>query len=564
MRQVEGPTLRGRPGARFRRSPRARHRGVDRPRDDAALTHRPQAGRRAGGRPRRARAGRPRPAHERRAARRAVHRGRRPARRRVRRLVRAVPAFDRARCRRGGTGRTPSRHAGGRRSTGWPTSPTSASTSSTSRRSTRSARRTARARTTPSPPAPDDVGSPWAIGAADGGHDAVHPQLGTHDDVAALVAAATDVGLEVALDIAFQCSPDHPWVADPPRLVPRPPRRVHRLRREPAEALPGHRPAGLRHAGVVVAVGRRWPRRSASGAASACASFRVDNPHTKPLAFWEWAIAELKRERPRADLPRRGLRPPGADARAVARRLHPVVHPLPVAARAVAAARLLHDDARAARRSSTSAGAAWPNTPDILTAELQQGFRQVFLARLVLAATLNATVRACTARRSSCCRTPPCARAARSTSTARSTSCARGASTTRRRCAPEIRLVNEIRRTHRALHHDRSLRVPRQRRRARRRLQQDRARVAGAGRRRRRSAAVGRSDPRGRQHRLRQRARHDHPPRPARPRPGRRPGDRRPRPPHRADATGGTAGTTTSASTRGSSRRTCSPCAPRR
>ncbi|MCU1504082.1 MAG: alpha,4-glucan:maltose-phosphate maltosyltransferase, partial [Ilumatobacteraceae bacterium] len=141
---------------------------------------------------------------------------------------------------------------------------------------------------------PDDVGSPWAIGAAEGGHDAVHPLLGTHEDVAALVAAAHDLGVEIALDIAFQCSPDHPWVVTHTdwfhvrpdgsiAYAENPPKRYQDI--VPlAFDTPEWWPLWQALADVV----RTWMRLGVR-------TFRVDNPHTKPLAFWEWAIAELKR-----------------------------------------------------------------------------------------------------------------------------------------------------------------------------------------------------------------------------------------------------------------------------
>ena len=95
-------------------------------------------------------------------------------------------------------------------------------------------------------PGPDDTGSPWAIGSKDGGHDAIHPDLGTIEDFDAFVARAGELGLEVALDLALQAAPDHPWVADQPGVVHHPRRRVDRLRREPAEEVPGHLPDQLR------------------------------------------------------------------------------------------------------------------------------------------------------------------------------------------------------------------------------------------------------------------------------------------------------------------------------
>ena len=93
---------------------------------------------------------------------------------------------------------------------------------------------------------PGDVGSPWAIGSAEGGHDAIHPELGDFDDFDAFVARAKDLGMEVALDFALQAAPDHPWVRRAPRVVHRAPRRLDRLRGEPAEEVPGHLPDQLR------------------------------------------------------------------------------------------------------------------------------------------------------------------------------------------------------------------------------------------------------------------------------------------------------------------------------
>ena len=169
---------------------------------------------------------------------------RRPGARALRLLVRVLPALRgrlRRRRRRGRLRHLPDRRQAARRA-----SPRWASTSSTCRRSTRSARSTARAPTTPCTPVRDDVGSPWAIGSDEGGHDAVHPDLGTLDDFDAFVARADALGLEVALDLALQAAPDHPWVTDAPGVVHHPRRRHDRLRREPAEEVPGHLPDQLR------------------------------------------------------------------------------------------------------------------------------------------------------------------------------------------------------------------------------------------------------------------------------------------------------------------------------
>ena len=104
----------------------------------------------------------------------------------------------------------------------------------------------ARARTTPSTAGPDDPGVPYAIGSAEGGHDAIEPGLGTLDDFRAFVARAGALGMEIALDVALQASPDHPWAQRAPGVVHHPSRRHHPLRREPAQEVPGYLPAQFR------------------------------------------------------------------------------------------------------------------------------------------------------------------------------------------------------------------------------------------------------------------------------------------------------------------------------
>ena len=143
----------------------------------------------------------------------------------------------------------------------------------------------------------DDPGSPWAIGAAEGGHDAVHPELGTIDDFDRLVARARELGIEIALDFALQCSPDHPWLREHPdwfawrpdgsiKYAENPPKRYQdivnfRFDGPDAEAL------WLALLDVV----RHWIGHGVR-------VFRVDNPHTKPFAFWEWLIAAVHAESP--------------------------------------------------------------------------------------------------------------------------------------------------------------------------------------------------------------------------------------------------------------------------
>lgn len=144
---------------------------------------------------------------------------------------------------------------------------------------------------------PEDPGSPYAIGAEEGGHDAIHPELGSFEDFARLVSAAREQGLEIALDFAIQCSPDHPWIKEHPewfdwrpdgtiKYAENPPKKyedivnVHFYR----DALPGLWYA-LRD--IVLF----WLDKGVR-------IFRVDNPHTKPLPFWEWMIAEVRKVDP--------------------------------------------------------------------------------------------------------------------------------------------------------------------------------------------------------------------------------------------------------------------------
>jgi starch synthase (maltosyl-transferring) len=147
---------------------------------------------------------------------------------------------------------------------------------------------------------PDDPGSPYAIGAAEGGHDAVHPELGGLEGFRRLIAAARAQGLEVAIDFAIQCSPDHPWLKEHPgwfdwrpdgtlKFAENPPKKYEDIVNVDfyaADAVPG---LWLALRDVVLFWAREGVRL-----------FRVDNPHTKPLPFWEWMIADVRRAYPDA------------------------------------------------------------------------------------------------------------------------------------------------------------------------------------------------------------------------------------------------------------------------
>ena len=147
-------------------------------------------------------------------------------------------------------------------------------------------------------PGPDDPGSPYAIGSEAGGHDALHPELGTLEDFRRLVAAAAKEGLELALDFAIQCSPDHPWLKQHPdwfawrpdgsiRYAENPPKKYEDIVNVDFYAKGAVPDLWLALRDVVLF----WAKEGVK-------LFRVDNPHTKPLPFWEWMIAEVRARDP--------------------------------------------------------------------------------------------------------------------------------------------------------------------------------------------------------------------------------------------------------------------------
>ncbi|HET7523395.1 MAG TPA: maltotransferase domain-containing protein, partial [Acidimicrobiales bacterium] len=147
---------------------------------------------------------------------------------------------------------------------------------------------------------PGDPGSPWAIGGPEGGHTAIHPELGTDEDFRALVEATLGCGMEIALDYALQCSPDHPWVGEHPEWFHHRPDGTIACAENPPKVYQDIYPLNF------------WPEKEKDRAAmwDACKGildhwiergvriFRVDNPHTKPVAFWRWVISEIQAVNP--------------------------------------------------------------------------------------------------------------------------------------------------------------------------------------------------------------------------------------------------------------------------
>jgi starch synthase (maltosyl-transferring) len=237
-------------------------------------------------------------------------------------------------------------------------------------------------------PDADDVGSPWAIGAAEGGHDAILNELGTLADFKRLLQKAQDHGLEIALDIAFQCAPDHPWVSEHPewfkkradgsiQYAENPPKKYQDI--YPFDFESAQWPAMWE---ALVGVFEYWVQQGVR-------IFRVDNPHTKAFGFWEWAIARIRARSPDVIFLSEAFTRPK------------VMHRLAKVGFSQSYTYFTWRNSKAeltAYFTELSQGTgreyfrpnAWPNTPDILPAALQHGGRPVFMARVALAATLAA------------------------------------------------------------------------------------------------------------------------------------------------------------------------------
>ncbi len=234
---------------------------------------------------------------------------------------------------------------------------------------------------------PGDPGSPWAIGAVEGGHKSIHPELGTPEAFRNLVAEARNHGIEVALDIAFQCSPDHPYVEEHPewfrwrpdgtvQYAENPPKKYQDI--YPFEFETAHE-EGLRE--ELLSVVRHWIDQGVR-------IFRVDNPHTKPLRFWEWLIAEVKREYPEVIFLSEAFTRPKIMYRLAKGGF--------TQSYTYFTWRNLKWEIEQYFEELTQAPVKdffwpnlWPNTPDILPEFLQLGGRPAFMLRLLLAATLS-------------------------------------------------------------------------------------------------------------------------------------------------------------------------------
>jgi starch synthase (maltosyl-transferring) len=234
--------------------------------------------------------------------------------------------------------------------------------------------------------AADDVGSPWAIGSPDGGHTAVDPDLGTVDDVETFASACRRRGMHLALDIAFQCSPDHPWVREHPDWFAKRPDGSIQYAENPPKKYEDIFPLDFETddwQGLWTALAdvfRFWIERGVT-------VFRVDNPHTKAFPFWEWAIATLRCEHPEAVFLAESFTRPRVMER-LAKIGFNQNYTYFAWRQSQAELREYFTDL-ATRTVDWFRPNAWPNTPDILTEQLQHGGRPVFVSRAVLAATLS-------------------------------------------------------------------------------------------------------------------------------------------------------------------------------
>ncbi|MFZ0390160.1 MAG: alpha-1,4-glucan--maltose-1-phosphate maltosyltransferase [Calditrichia bacterium] len=234
---------------------------------------------------------------------------------------------------------------------------------------------------------PDDVGSPWAIGSDEGGHTAIHPELGTMEDFRQLVKTAEKLGLEIALDLAYQCAPDHPFVKEHPEWFKWRPDGTVQYAENPPKKYQDVLPVNFETENwkelweALKDVVTFWIDKGVK-------IFRVDNPHTKPFPFWEWLISEI-------------------------RNLHPEIIFL---AEAFTRPKVMYKLAKVGFSQSYTYFTwrhtkwefrdylqeltrtevreyfrpnFWPNTPDILPEHLQIGGKSAFEARLVLAGTLS-------------------------------------------------------------------------------------------------------------------------------------------------------------------------------
>lgn len=235
---------------------------------------------------------------------------------------------------------------------------------------------------------PEDVGSPWAIGSEEGGHTSIDPKLGTFDDFDRLLAKAREMGIEIALDLAFQCSPDHPYVRQHPQWFRKRPDGSIQYAENPPKKYEDIFPLDfetlqwqelweeLKHV-ILFWIGH------------GVRIFRTDNPHTKALPFWGWVIGEIKQQYPDVLFLAEAFTRPKVMYRLAQLGFSQCYTYFTWRN----SKQELTDYFRELTQSEVREylrPCIWPNTPDILPEFLQVGGRAAFMIRLILAATLGA------------------------------------------------------------------------------------------------------------------------------------------------------------------------------
>jgi starch synthase (maltosyl-transferring) len=237
-------------------------------------------------------------------------------------------------------------------------------------------------------PQPADVGSPWAIGSSEGGHESVHPELGTLEDFKRFLFAAERHGLEVALDIAFQCAPDHPYVREHPEWFRKRPDGTIQYAENPPKKYQDIFPLDFESA----AWRKLWEElRSVFDfwIEQGVRIFRVDNPHTKPFSFWEWVIGEIKERHPDVLFLAEAFTRPHVMYR-LAKLGFSQSYTYFTWRNTTEELITYFNELTQTEVREFFRPNLWPNTPDILSQFLQAGGRSAFMIRLILAATLGA------------------------------------------------------------------------------------------------------------------------------------------------------------------------------
>lgn len=239
-------------------------------------------------------------------------------------------------------------------------------------------------------PGPDDVGSPWAIGAQEGGHKSILPELGTLEDFKHFLHASEQRGMEVALDIAFQCAPDHPWVKEHPQWFRWRPDGTVQYAENPPKKYQDILPINFESSDwenlweELKSVFEYWIEQGVK-------VFRVDNPHTKSMEFWRWCILNIKAKHPETIfLAEAFTRPKRKYFLAKGGFTHGYTY---FTWRNTAAELQAYVEELTQSESKEYFWPNfWPNTPDILHADLQSGNRATYIGRYLLAATLSSNI----------------------------------------------------------------------------------------------------------------------------------------------------------------------------